>query len=184
MHPSFQPVRGQEKLDENFIRSPLRVLVTSVKNKRFTGRQSISARAVPGLRTGISMLARFVFHSSVVLASSVVGGAITARLKPFPIPEDEAALEFVVGYFNNDCAASQQFGYLSKIQGLNTVSCDIPESETTALFSFVTNTTIRGVAQRYRRYGLGARTRYLHANNSRLVVESRRVGGFSRGGST
>ena len=85
------------------------------------------------------MLTRFVFRTSMVLASLVVAAALTAG-QAIPIPEDEAALEFV-GQFNNVGAASQQFGYLSKIQRLSTVFSGIPQNETTARFTFVTNAT-------------------------------------------
>src|ERR1700694_3187003 len=85
------------------------------------------------------MLTRFDFRTSLVLALVVVAAAVPAALA-IPIPADDAALEFV-GQFNNVGAASQQFGYLSKIQGLSTVFSGTPENETTAMFTFVTNAT-------------------------------------------
>jgi hypothetical protein len=57
------------------------------------------------------------------------------------IREDHVALEFV-GQVNNTATTSQQFGYLSNIEGLNAIfSSSTPQNETTALFTFVTNAT-------------------------------------------
>jgi hypothetical protein len=58
-----------------------------------------------------------------------------------PIPENQNALEFV-GQFNNTPTTSLQFGYLSTIEGLNSVfSSSSIHNETTARFTFVTNAT-------------------------------------------
>jgi hypothetical protein len=57
------------------------------------------------------------------------------------IRENHVALEFV-GQFNNTPTTSQQFGYLSNIEGLNPIfSSGTPQNETTASFTFVTNAT-------------------------------------------
>jgi hypothetical protein len=52
--------------------------------------------------------------------------------------EDQNVLEFV-GQFNNTPTTSQQFGYISRIKGLNDTFNGTPQSEATALFTFVTN---------------------------------------------
>lgn len=62
------------------------------------------------------------------------------KITTIKITEDQPALEFV-GQFNNSGAASQQFGYLSDIQGLGPIFSGAPENETTANFTFVTNAT-------------------------------------------
>jgi len=54
--------------------------------------------------------------------------------------EDQNVLEFV-GQFNNTPTTSQQFGYVSRIEGLNDTFNGTPQSEATALFTFVTNAT-------------------------------------------
>jgi len=56
------------------------------------------------------------------------------------IAEYQPALEFV-GQFNNSGVASQQFGYLSDIQGLGPIFNGSPQNETSANFTFVTNAT-------------------------------------------
>ena len=57
------------------------------------------------------------------------------------IREGQVALEFV-GQVNNTPTTSQQFGYLSNIEGLSPVfSSSTPQNETTASFTFVTNAT-------------------------------------------
>lgn len=56
------------------------------------------------------------------------------------IAEDQVALQFV-GQFNNSGSSSQQFGYLSDIQGFSPVFSGTPQNETTANFTFVTNAT-------------------------------------------
>jgi len=57
------------------------------------------------------------------------------------MPDGQNVLEFV-GQVNNTPTTSQQFGYLSSIDGLNSIfSSSAPQNETTALFTFVTNAT-------------------------------------------
>lgn len=56
------------------------------------------------------------------------------------IREDQVALEFV-GQFNNTPTTSQQFGYVSKLAGLDSIFTGTPNNESTALFTFVTNAT-------------------------------------------
>jgi hypothetical protein len=46
-----------------------------------------------------------------------------------------------VGQFNNTPTTSQQFGYVSRIQGLDETFNGTPQNEATALFTFVTNAT-------------------------------------------
>jgi len=57
--------------------------------------------------------------------------------KILPI-EDQVVYEFV-GQFNNNGSASQQFGYLSRVGGMNGIFNAQPENETTAMLTFVTN---------------------------------------------
>jgi hypothetical protein len=52
--------------------------------------------------------------------------------------EDQVVYEFV-GQFNNNGSASQQFGYLSTVNGLGGIFSAEPENETTAMLTFVTN---------------------------------------------
>ena len=58
-----------------------------------------------------------------------------------PITEQQVLYE-VIGEFNNNGLASQQYGYLSSVTGLdNAFSSTTTKNETTALFTFVTNAT-------------------------------------------
>jgi len=57
-----------------------------------------------------------------------------------PISEDQVVYE-LVGQFNNNGAANQQFGYLTNILGLSPIFTGAPQNQTTALFTFVTNAT-------------------------------------------
>ena len=57
------------------------------------------------------------------------------------MPDGRNVLEFV-GQVNNTPTTSQQFGYLSNIEGLSSIfSSSTPQNESTALFTFVTNAT-------------------------------------------
>jgi hypothetical protein len=67
-------------------------------------------------------------------------GSLAAQTKLIPMLEDQNVLEFV-GQFNNTATTSQQFGYISRIEGLNDTFNGTPQSEATALFTFVTNAT-------------------------------------------
>ena len=58
-----------------------------------------------------------------------------------PITEQQVLYE-VIGEFNNSGPASQQYGYLSSVTGLDNVfNSTTTKNETTALFTFVTNAT-------------------------------------------
>jgi hypothetical protein len=58
-----------------------------------------------------------------------------------PITEQQVLYE-VIGEFNNSGPASQQYGYLSNVTGLdNAFNSTTTKNETTALFTFVTNAT-------------------------------------------
>jgi hypothetical protein len=70
----------------------------------------------------------------------LTAGALAAQTKVIPILEDQNVLEFV-GQFNNTPTTSQQFGYVSRIEGLNDTFSGTPQNEATALFTFVTNAT-------------------------------------------
>ena len=61
------------------------------------------------------------------------------------IAEDQPTLEFV-GQFNNSGLSSQQFGYISDIQGFTPVFNGTPKNESTANFTFVTNATTNVVS--------------------------------------
>jgi hypothetical protein len=67
-------------------------------------------------------------------------GSLTAQTKVIPMLEDQNVIEFV-GQFNNTPTTSEQFGYVSKIEGLNDTFNGAPQSEATALFTFVTSAT-------------------------------------------
>jgi hypothetical protein len=64
--------------------------------------------------------------------------AAAQTVTPVPLKEDQVVYEFV-GQFNNTQTTSQQFGYLSKVNGLDSIFSGEPQNETTALFTFVTN---------------------------------------------
>lgn len=67
-------------------------------------------------------------------------GAASAQIT-IPVSEEKVVYE-LMGEFNNSGPASQQFGYLSGVTGLDNVfSSTTTKNETTALFTFVTNAT-------------------------------------------
>lgn len=70
----------------------------------------------------------------------LTAGSLTAQTKVIPILEDDNALEFV-GQFNNTPTTSQQFGYVSRIEGLDDIFSGTSQNEATAVFTFVTNAT-------------------------------------------
>src|SRR6266403_2642025 len=76
--------------------------------------------------------------ASVMFAALVCLNAAAQTVTEVQLSQDQVVYEFV-GQFNNNGAASQQFGYLSKINGLEGIFSGEPENETTALFTFVTN---------------------------------------------
>jgi hypothetical protein len=80
---------------------------------------------------------------NLLLAAGIMiltAGSLAAQTKVIPMLEDQNVLEFV-GQFNNTPTTSQQFGYVSRIEGLNDTFNGTPQSEATALFTFVTNAT-------------------------------------------
>jgi len=80
---------------------------------------------------------------NLLLAAGIMiltAGSLAAQIKVIPMLEDQNVLEFV-GQFNNTPTTSQQFGYVSRIEGLNDTFNGTPQSEATALFTFVTNAT-------------------------------------------
>ena len=80
---------------------------------------------------------------NLLLAAGIMiltAGSLAAQTKVIPMLEDQNVLEFV-GQFNNTPTTSQQFGYVSRIEGLNDTFNGTFQSEATALFTFVTNAT-------------------------------------------
>jgi hypothetical protein len=70
----------------------------------------------------------------------ITAGAASAQIT-IPIAEEQVLYE-AIGEFNNSGPASQQYGYLSSVTGLDNVfSSTTTKNETTALFTFVTNAT-------------------------------------------
>jgi hypothetical protein len=80
-------------------------------------------------------------NSLILVGLTIVTfGPLVAQTKIIPVTEDQNVLEFV-GQFNNTPTTSQQFGYVSRIQGLDDTFNGTPQNEATALFTFVTNAT-------------------------------------------
>jgi hypothetical protein len=77
------------------------------------------------------------FWLGIVILSLAVSASAQITL---PISEEQVIYE-LIGEFNNNGAASQQYGYLSSVTGLSNVFTGTPKDETTALFTFVTNAT-------------------------------------------
>jgi hypothetical protein len=76
-----------------------------------------------------------------VLLFPICGAINSEAATEIQIREDLNVFEFV-GQFNNTPTTSQQFGYLSNIDGLSPIfSSSTPQNETTASFTFVTNAT-------------------------------------------
>lgn len=76
----------------------------------------------------------------VLIASAVASAQIT-----IPVTEQQVVYE-MIGEFNNSGLASQQFGYLSNVTGLNNAFSSMTiKNESTALFTFVTNATTNQV---------------------------------------
>jgi len=70
----------------------------------------------------------------------ITAGVASAQIT-IPIAEEQVLYE-AIGEFNNSGSASQQYGYLSSVTGLDNVfSSTTTKNETTALFTFVTNAT-------------------------------------------
>jgi hypothetical protein len=80
-------------------------------------------------------------NSLILVGLTIVSfSPLVAQTKIIPLTEDQNVLEFV-GQFNNTPTTSQQFGYVSRIQGLDDTFNGTPQNEATALFTFVTNAT-------------------------------------------
>ena len=76
--------------------------------------------------------------ASVMFAALTCLSAAAQMVTKVPLIEDQVVYEFV-GQFNNNGSASQQFGYLSTVNGLGGIFSAEPENETTAMLTFVTN---------------------------------------------
>jgi hypothetical protein len=63
-----------------------------------------------------------------------------AQTRTIPLLEDQNDLEFV-GQFQNTLTTSDQYGYISRIEGLDNIFSGTPQNEATALFTFVTHAT-------------------------------------------
>ena len=71
----------------------------------------------------------------------LITAGVASAQRTIPITEEQVLYE-VIGEFNNSGPASQQYGYLSSVTGLdNAFSSTTTKDETTALFTFVTNAT-------------------------------------------
>ena len=85
---------------------------------------------------------RGTLRVSLCLAAVLVlitAGVASAQIT-IPIAEEQVMYE-MIGQFNNSGPASQQYGYLSSVTGLDNVFSGTPKDETTAMFTFVTNAT-------------------------------------------
>lgn len=90
-------------------------------------------------RVNVCLTAVLVLITAGV-ASAQITIPISARIT-IPIREEQVLYE-MIGEFNNSGSASQQYGYLSSVTGLdNAFSSTTTKDETTALFTFVTNAT-------------------------------------------
>jgi hypothetical protein len=76
--------------------------------------------------------------ASVVFAALTCLSATAQNVHTIPLTADQVVYEFV-GQFNNNGSASQQFGYISTVNGLGGIFSAEPENETTAMLTFVTN---------------------------------------------
>jgi hypothetical protein len=83
-------------------------------------------------RISASLLATVIFAALTCLS------AAAQKVTKVPLIEDQVVYEFV-GQFNNNGSASQQFGYISRVNGLDGIFNAEPENETTAMLTFVTN---------------------------------------------
>lgn len=75
---------------------------------------------------------------SVLFAVLTCLSAAAQKAIEVPLSQDQVVYEFV-GQFNNNGNASQQFGYLSNVNGLDGIFSGEPQDETTAMLTFVTN---------------------------------------------
>jgi len=84
-------------------------------------------------------LVSFLMLAALLLPNCGLANSIEATV--IHIREGHVAFEFV-GQVNNTPTTSQQFGYLSNIEGLSPIFLSsTPQNETTASFTFVTNAT-------------------------------------------
>lgn len=83
---------------------------------------------------------RAIWRMSFWLVPVLAAAGSASAQTTLPITEEQVLYE-VIGEFNNSGPASQQYGYLSSITGLDSVFSSTPKNETTALFTFVTNAT-------------------------------------------
>jgi hypothetical protein len=88
----------------------------------------------------MQFLRRAYLLGGVILGGVLSCPAFAQDITEIRIGEDRVALEFV-GQFNNTPTTSQQFGYLSNVRGLDAIFTGVPNNETSALFTFVTNAT-------------------------------------------
>jgi len=72
------------------------------------------------IRITVSTLASMMFAALICLS------AAAQTVTEVQLSQDQVVYEFV-GQFNNNGAASQQFGYLSKINGLDAIFSAEPE---------------------------------------------------------
>jgi len=90
----------------------------------------------------MTRLQSFLLTAAVLVLAA---GALAAQTQNIPLIQDQSDLEFV-GQFNNNGADSLQFGYVSRMEGLDDIFTGTPQNETTARFTFVTHaTTIRAI---------------------------------------
>ena len=82
--------------------------------------------------------------ATVLVVVATFAASLAAQDATIKISEDVPALEFV-GQFNNSGPSSQQFGYISNINGFSPVFNGTPQNESTANFTFVTNATTTAV---------------------------------------
>jgi hypothetical protein len=76
--------------------------------------------------------------ASLIFAALTCLSAAAQDVTNVPLTVGQVVYEFV-GQFNNNGAASQQFGYLSRVNRLDGIFSAEPENETTAMLTFVTN---------------------------------------------
>jgi hypothetical protein len=101
--------------------------VAGVPNKEKRPTRRITMRGAQRVSLCLAVL--------VLITAGVASAQIT-----IPITEEQVLYE-MIGEFNNSGPASQQYGYLSSVTGLDNVFGGTPKDETTALFTFVTNAT-------------------------------------------
>jgi hypothetical protein len=91
----------------------------------------------PERKKQMTRLRSFLLATGMVILAA---GTLCAQTNEIPLLEDQNDLEFI-GQFNNVGTTSEQFGYISRIEGLDNIFSGTPQNETTALFTFVTHAT-------------------------------------------